>query len=97
MSNTSLFNEGTNDSVVLNEGLLNATAGALSNVDAIQPYLEYGVHGIAILGSIVLIASLITAGTNTPDPATRLGKLYKVIEVLALVVGRAKDGADKRK
>ena len=77
------------------DSVVNATAGALGNVDAIQPYLDYGVHGIAILGSIVLIASLITAGTKTPDPATKLGKVYKVIEVLALVVGRAKEGRDK--
>lgn len=84
MSLTTSFDNSTIDSIV------NATAGALSQVEAIQPYLEYGVHGIAILGSVVIIASLITAGTKTPDPSTKLGKVYRVIELLALVVGRAK-------
>ena len=79
------------------DSAVNATAGALSGIEALVPYLDYGVHGIAILGSIVLIASLITAGTKTPDPATKLGKVYKVIEVLALVVGRAKDRSVKKK
>lgn len=73
------------------DSVVNATAGALSGIEALGPYLDYGVHGIAILGSVVLIASLITAGTKTPDPATKLGKVYKVIEVLALVIGRAKE------
>ena len=79
------------------DSAINATAGALSGIEALSPYLDYGVHGIAILGSVVLIASLITAGTKTPDPATKLGKVYKVIEVLALVVGRAKDCSVKKK
>jgi hypothetical protein len=46
---------------------------------------------LAVLGSIVLLASAITAGTRTPDPDSALGKIYRLIEVCALVVGRAKD------
>lgn len=42
--------------------------------------------------SIVTLASVITAGTPTPDPAThpRLAKVYGYIEALALVIGKAK-------
>ena len=54
--------------------------------------------GIVLDGAakIVLFASLITAMTPTPDPATLLGKVYKYIEVAALVVGRAKDSVNKK-
>lgn len=45
----------------------------------------------SILAGIVTIASIIVAGTPTPDPNTALGRIYKVIEVAALVVGKAKD------
>jgi hypothetical protein len=41
--------------------------------------------------SVVTIASIVTASTTTPAPETVLGKLYKILEVLALVLGRAKD------
>lgn len=40
--------------------------------------------------TVVTIASVVTAGTRTPDPATPLGKVYSVIEILALVTGRTK-------
>lgn len=43
-----------------------------------------------ILTMIITIASVICAGTDTPDPNTKLGKLYKIIEILALNFGRAK-------
>lgn len=39
---------------------------------------------------VVTIASIVTAATPTPAPDTTLGKIYKLIEVLALVIGRAK-------
>lgn len=40
--------------------------------------------------SVVTIASVITMNTDTPSPDTWLGKAYKIIEILALVVGKAK-------
>lgn len=43
-----------------------------------------------MLTSVVVIASLITAGTETPDPDTKLGRIYRVIEYLGLVIGKAK-------
>lgn len=50
---------------------------------------------IALITGIVSAASLLTAGTRTPDPTTILGKVYKVLEFLALNVGRAKDTGTK--
>jgi len=43
------------------------------------------------------LASAITAMTPTPKDDRMLAKVYKIIEVVALVVGRAKDGGGKTK
>jgi hypothetical protein len=40
--------------------------------------------------TVVSVASVITAATETPKPETALGKLYKILELLALVIGKAK-------
>jgi hypothetical protein len=40
--------------------------------------------------SVVTIASILTSATETPRPESILGKLYKILEVLALVIGKAK-------
>jgi len=45
---------------------------------------------IATITSIITIASVIIAGTRTPNPNSALGKIYKVLEWSALNVGRAK-------
>ncbi|MBK3774754.1 hypothetical protein GAY31_11365 [Azospirillum brasilense] len=45
-------------------------------------------------GSIVVVASLVTAHTATPDPNSKLGMIYRVIEALALVYGKTKDKAE---
>ena len=45
---------------------------------------------IAAITSILTVASIIIAGTKTPDPNSALGKIYKVLEWSALNVGRAK-------
>jgi hypothetical protein len=39
---------------------------------------------------VVTIASIVTSSTDTPAPDTLLGKLYRVLEVRALVIGKAK-------
>ena len=44
----------------------------------------------AVMG-IVVVASLIVAGTKTPDPDTVLGKIYKVVEWASLTFGKAKE------
>lgn len=36
-------------------------------------------------------AQIITIITPTPDPTTRVGKAYKIIETIAGIVGKAKD------
>ncbi|MBF0325971.1 MAG: hypothetical protein HQL42_12995 [Alphaproteobacteria bacterium] len=41
--------------------------------------------------NVVAVASLICFGTPTPDPSSRFGRLYRVIEFLALNFGHAKD------
>ncbi len=46
---------------------------------------------ISTVTGIITVASLIIAGTKTPDPDTLLGKLYKVVEFLSLTIGKAKD------
>ena len=46
---------------------------------------------VEILLAVHAAASMITALTPTPKDDDFLGKIYKVIETLALVVGRAKE------
>jgi|TARA_R110000851_G_scaffold215067_1_gene367783 hypothetical protein len=46
-----------------------------------------------VAAAAVLLASSITALTPTPKEGTFLGKVYKVIEVLALNIGKAKEKA----
>lgn len=38
-------------------------------------------------------ASAVVATTRTPDPKTTWGKIYRLIEVLALAIAKAKDKA----
>ena len=41
--------------------------------------------------SLLVVASLIVAGTKTPDPSTVLGKIYKVVEWASLTFGKTKE------
>jgi hypothetical protein len=41
--------------------------------------------------AVVSVASIIVAGTPTPATASTLGKLYQVLELLSLTIGKAKD------
>lgn len=50
---------------------------------------------IGALTSIVTGASALAALTPTPKDDTFLGKVYKLIDFLALNVGKAKDKGDK--
>jgi hypothetical protein len=56
----------------------------------INTILEVAEQVLIVAGAVCVAASLVTASTNTPDPNTKLGKVYKFIEALALVVGKAK-------
>ena len=46
---------------------------------------------IAIVGSVVALASLVAALTPTPKDDKWTGKAYKIVDWLALNVGKAKD------
>ncbi|MEM4260976.1 MAG: hypothetical protein QXG00_07080 [Candidatus Woesearchaeota archaeon] len=50
---------------------------------------------INILTLLVTVASIFCAGTTTPNPNTKLGKIYKIIEFLAFNFGKAKDTGNK--
>ena len=58
--------------------------------------LEHKDALIGILTGIVAVASAIAALTPTPKDDTIVGKVYKVIDLLALNVGKAKDKYDLR-
>jgi len=46
---------------------------------------------IAWVTAIVTVSSLIAASTPTPKDDVWIGKLYKLIDLLALNIGKAKD------
>ena len=46
---------------------------------------------IGIITGVVALASAIAALTKTPKDDTWVGKIYKVLDLLALNVGKAKD------
>ena len=46
--------------------------------------------------AIVTISSLIAASTPTPKDDMWIGKLYKLIDTLALNIGKAKEVAPKK-
>jgi len=48
---------------------------------------------VGILTGVVAVASAIAALTPTPKDDTIVGKVYKVVDWLALNVGKAKDKA----
>lgn len=79
----------TNETMEIVQTVANATAQVVDQVVPPQ-YVGIAEQFVTIAGAVVIVASLITAGTKTPDPNTKWGKAYKVIEVLALVFGKAK-------
>lgn len=79
----------TNETMEIVQTVANATAQVVDQVIPPQ-YVGIAEQLVTIAGAVVIVASLITAGTKTPDPNTKWGKAYKVIEVLALVFGKAK-------
>lgn len=79
----------TNETLTLIDSVVNTTAAGVAEVVP-TAYVDVTAQVISIAGAICVVASIITASTKTPDPSTLLGKVYKVIELCALVVGRAK-------
>ena len=45
---------------------------------------------IASIGGVVALASVITVGTDTPPRGSKLYRPYRIVEWLALNVGKAK-------
>ena len=52
--------------------------------------MEFIFNTIAVVTGIVTISSLIAASTPTPKDDVWIGKLYKMIDLLALNIGKAK-------
>ena len=46
--------------------------------------------------AIVTISSIVAASTPTPKDDVWIGKLYKVIDMLAMNIGKAKEVAPKK-
>ena len=46
---------------------------------------------ISVLTMVVTVASLIAASTPTPKDDVWIGKLYKLVDLLALNIGKAKE------
>jgi hypothetical protein len=60
-------------------------------VAALIPSWDQVKAGLSVVGSIVIAASLFTSWTPTPAQGTRLARIYRFIEIAALLFGRAKD------
>ena len=58
--------------------------------------MEMIVNAITGITIIVTVASLIAASTPTPIDDKWIGKLYKLLDLLALNIGKAKDKAIKK-
>jgi hypothetical protein len=59
-------------------------------MDFIIQYLQ-GNAWFNVFTAVVALASAIAAATKTPEEGTTLAKVYKIIDWLALNVGKAKD------
>jgi hypothetical protein len=46
---------------------------------------------VTVVTSVVTVFSVIAASTPTPKEGTFLSKLYKLVDILAVNVGKAKD------
>jgi len=53
--------------------------------------LVQGQSWFAVVTAVIALASAIAAATPTPKEGSFLAKVYKVIDFLALNVGKAKD------
>jgi len=57
----------------------------------IEALLSNQAEIIEAVMAVVVLASLLVAGTKTPDPSTILGKVYKVVEWASLTFGKTKE------
>ena len=61
----------------------------MNTLDILAQFLP-NANWFAVITALVTLASAITAATPTPAPGTPLSMFYKLIELLALNIGRAK-------
>ena len=52
--------------------------------------MEFILNLVSVVTSIVTVASIVAALTPTPKDDVWIGKLYKLVDVLAINVGKAK-------
>tara|TARA_R100000315_G_C5227678_1_gene138702 strand:+ start:1370 stop:1534 length:165 start_codon:yes stop_codon:yes gene_type:complete len=53
--------------------------------------MEWLVNLVGVVTMIVTVASIVAASTPTPKDDEWIGKLYKLVDLLALNIGKAKD------
>ena len=58
--------------------------------------IETIADSLAIITLIITVSSLIAASTPTPKDDAWIGKLYKLIDLFALNIGKAKDKSGGR-
>jgi hypothetical protein len=68
-----------------------AVATLIPSWDQLKAALSVLSAILSVVGSIVIAASLATSWTSTPAPGTRRARLYRYLELAALLFGRAKD------
>ena len=52
--------------------------------------MEFILNLVSVVTSIVTLASIVAALTPTPKDDVWIGKLYKLVDVLAINIGKAK-------
>ena len=55
--------------------------------------MDFILNIISVVTGIVCAASIICSLTATPKDDALIGRLYKIVEIAALNIGKAKDGA----
>lgn len=59
------------------------------NLLADQPYFQ-------LIAAVIALASAVAAVTPTPKAGSKLAKLYKLIDLAAINIGKAKDKGDDK-
>ena len=55
--------------------------------------MDFVLNIISVVTGIVCAASIICSITPTPKDDALIGRLYKIVEIAALNIGKAKEGA----
>jgi hypothetical protein len=68
----------------------------LAALATLLPSLDQLKTGLSLVGSIVIGASLLVSLTPKPPAGTRLARLYRALELAALLFGHAKETGELR-